>query len=158
MVQLPDKYKLILLAAAFTGCTLTYFLPTASRNLVTIQTMAPPTDRYCHSIQQKYRNECKQKDETSSQCINLRADVQDCKDAIVSAYKRINIKCLGYSVQVQLCASDCVGESSEDSEENKGGDCGKICGEKADRLKECEREVVAKELRWYGIQDIVSLD
>ena len=159
MIQIPDKYKLILLAVSLTTCTLTYFLPYTSRNLVSINNLPAPVDRYCRSIQQKFRNECKTKDETSLQCTDLRYDVEDCKSAIITAYKRINMKCLGYSVQVQMCLRDCLEESSEDSEQNESRvDCNKVCEVKADFLKGCEKEIVAKELKSYGIQDIISLD
>lgn len=87
------------------------------------------------------------------QCRDLRADVQDCKDAIIQAYKEINMKCLGYSVQVQLCVSDCFGDSSEDSQDGDG--CS--CGDKAERLKECEMGFVVRQVRSYGIEDIVRL-
>ena len=92
--------------------------------------------------------------------MDLREDVQDCKDAIVAAYKQINLKCLSQSVQVQVCMADCLEESS--SEDGKGGndrgDCKRRCSDKADRLKVCERGYVSKQLNSYGIQDIVSLD
>jgi hypothetical protein len=151
MIQIPDKYKLFLLAISLTTCSLTYFF---SRNLSNIKQMSPPIDRYCHSIQQKLKR-CK-KDEASFECREMQADLDDCREAILSAYKEINIRCLGYSVQVQLCASDCLGESSEDSQDENGGGCS--CGEKADLLKNCERIYVAKEIRAYGLQDVVTVD
>lgn len=116
--------------------------------------MSPPIDRYCHSIQQKLKG-CK-KDDTSLECREKQADLVDCRDAILSAYKEINIRCLGYSVEVQLCASDCLGGSSEDSEDENESGCS--CGEKVDRLKNCERGFVAKEVKAYGLQDVVNVD
>ena len=159
MVQIPDKYRLPLLGISLTACALTYFIPNASHNLTSIKNISPPIDRYCNSIKIKFRNDCKKKDETSVQCIDLRDDLQDCQDAIISAYKQVNMKCLGQSVQVQSCALDCEGESSEDSNEGSGSeeDCNKICREKADRLADCERNFVRKQLKAYGIQDIVSM-
>ena len=74
----------------------------------------------------------------------------------MSAYRRINVKCLRYSVEVQLCSEDCGDESSEDSKD--GGECIKICSKKGERLKGCEKGYVAKELKSYGIQDLVSLE
>ena len=159
MVQIPDKYRLPLLGISLTACSLTYFIPNASHNLISVKNISPPIDRYCHSIQVKFRNDCKKKEETSSsQCIDLRDDLQDCQEAIITAYKQVNMRCLSHSVQVQLCVSDCEGESSEDSEEGSKGDCNKTCREKADRLEECERHIVSKQLKAYGIQDIVSMD
>ena len=89
------------------------------------------------------------------QCRDLRAYVQDCKDAIIQAYKEINMKCLRYSVQVQLCVSDCFQDSSEDSHDEDGDGCS--CGDKAERLKECEIGFVVRQVRSYGIEDIVHL-
>lgn len=125
--------------------------------------MSPPIDRYCHSIQQNLKG-CK-KDETSFECRDMQADLDDCREAILSAYKDVNIRCLGYSVQVQLCASDCLGESEAhlfqkfgllSSNDENGGGCS--CGEKADLLKNCERIYVAKEIIAYGLQDVVTVD
>lgn len=90
------------------------------------------------------------------ECRDLLADLQDCKDAIVQAYKQINMKCLGYSVRVQGCVSDCLGESSEDSQDAKTVGCG--CGDQAEMLKDCERGVLAKVVRSYDIDDIVHVD
>jgi len=114
--------------------------------------MSPPIDNYCHSFQEKYRGVCK-KEDSSLECDNLRSDLQDCRSAIVSAYKRINISCLKYSVQVQLCMSDCPGgESSEDGEvEVNTKDCSQSCHQKAEKYKDCEKGIVAKELRRFRV-------
>lgn len=154
MVQIiSDKYKLLLLALSISGCALTYFLPFASRHLASpIKIMPPPIDKYCHSFQEKYRGVCKT-EENSVECDNLRSGLQDCRSAIISAYKQINISCLKYSVLVQLCISDCPGgESSEDGElEVNEEDCTQSCHQKAEKYTACQKGIVAKELRSFRV-------
>lgn len=160
MVQISDKYKLLLLALSLSGCALTYFLPGASRKLASpIKNIPPPIDKYCHSFQDKFRGVCKKEDHSHSlECDNLHSNLENCRSAIISAYKRINIRCLKYSILVQLCMSDCPrGDASEDGElENNSVDCSQSCRENAKKYEDCEKGLVANELRSFRVLDSVS--
>jgi hypothetical protein len=158
-VQIPDRYKLLLLAASFFACISTFFLPNNSINtgLSNIQQISPPVKKYCNALEKKMIEKCKgttQQEgaaENVKECSLFREDVEDCRSAIISAYRHINLSgCLKHSVAYQTCSIDCKREDSSI------GDC-KSCEEKANRLKACEKRIVAKELRRYGIEDIVPL-